>query len=151
VQWIKTALPHACIGVDVIVGFPGESNDDFLDTYHFLNNLDISYLHVFTYSERANTPAAELPGAVPMDVRRERNEQLRILSAKKRRAFTNPFLGSTRTVLLEHGGDPGRLSGYTDNYIKVSVPYKADLLNTLADVRLNDYNDSQELVQASWS
>jgi len=149
VQWIKAALPHACIGADVIVGFPGETNDDFLDTYHFLNNLDVSYLHVFTYSERANTPAVELSGSVPMDVRRERNEQLRILSTKKRRAFTTPFLGSSRRVLFEHGGDPGRMSGYTDNYIKVSVPYKAELINTLSEVRLNHYDASREWVEAS--
>lgn len=149
IQWIREALPHACIGADVIVGFPGETNDDFLDTYHFLNNLEVSYLHVFTYSERSNTPAAELPDVVPMDLRRERNEQLRILSGKKRRAFIEPFLGTARNVLFEHGTESGTMSGYTDNYIKVSLPYKDGFINTMSDVRLDAYNDAHEYVHTT--
>lgn len=95
----KNAIPHCCIGVDVIVGFPGETDDDFMDTYNFIHDLDISYLHVFTYSERPNTPAATLNDAVPMDVRRSRNDMLRILSLKKDH-FSNPYLGTIQNVLL---------------------------------------------------
>lgn len=116
---IKAVMPHACIGVDVIVGFPGESDDDFKETYEFLRDLDISYLHVFTYSERANTPAAEMGDAVPMHMRRERNEQLRILSEKKKRAFYSQHAGTTRPVLWEPSKISGMMTGFTDNYVKV--------------------------------
>jgi threonylcarbamoyladenosine tRNA methylthiotransferase MtaB len=146
VAWIKNKMPHACIGVDVIVGFPGETHEDFMDTYHFLNDLDISYLHVFTYSERANTPAAEMENPVNMEQRRERNEMLRILSQKKKTAFTNPFLGSTRPVLFEHAKEDGMMSGFTDNYIKVSLPFEASLINTIREVRLLQLDESCESV-----
>ena len=135
VQHIKEVMPHCCIGVDVIVGFPGETNEDFMDTYDYLNNLDISYLHVFTYSERANTPAAEMEGAVPMHVRRERNEMLRILSQKKRRAFYKQHLGSTQDVLVEQD-KAGNLTGFTANYIKVNLPKDNSLLHTVVPVTL---------------
>lgn len=137
VDRIKYKMPHGCIGADVIVGFPGESEADFLETYHFLKDLDVSYLHVFTYSERANTPAAEMAGQVPMHIRRERNERLRILSEKKLRSFYNQFMGEERKVLLESSGTSGYLSGYTDNYIKVEVKAHQDDINTIRKVRLN--------------
>ncbi len=136
VEKIKAAMPHACIGVDVIVGFPGETEEDFLETYRFLHSLDIAYLHVFTYSERANTPAAEMEGVVPMEERRRRNEMLTILSEKKRRAFYEAHLGQTRPVLFEKHGDPGLLSGFTDNYIKIELPASEGMVNTLQPVAL---------------
>jgi threonylcarbamoyladenosine tRNA methylthiotransferase MtaB len=136
VEKIKSIMPHACIGVDVIVGFPGETEEDFLETYRFLHSLGIAYLHVFTYSERANTPAAEMEGVVPMEERRRRNEMLTILSEKKRRAFYEAHLGQTRPVLLEKHGDPGLLSGFTDNYIKIEMPAGQDMVNTLQPVAL---------------
>jgi threonylcarbamoyladenosine tRNA methylthiotransferase MtaB len=146
VEWIKTVMPHCCIGVDVIVGFPGESEEDFMDTYQFINNLDISYLHVFTYSERANTPATEMMDPVPMDVRRQRNEMLRILSHKKRMAFSNPFIGSVRPVLFEQSKEKGMMSGFTDNYIKVTIPEDLNMINQIADVKLGLFNESCEAV-----
>lgn len=146
VEWIKANMPHCCIGVDVIVGFPGETDEDFKETYRFLNELDISYLHVFTYSERANTPAAEMIGKVSTEVRRQRNEMLRILSHKKRIAFTQPFLGTVRPVLFEHSAESGMMSGYTDNYIKVMLPKVDNLINTIGNVRLVDFDETQEHV-----
>lgn len=126
VETIKKMMPHACIGVDVIVGFPDETDADFEETYRFIQNLDVSYLHVFTYSERANTPAAEMLNPVSMQKRRERNEQLRILSEKKKRAFYASFIGETRTVLLENHKNPTLFTGFTDNYLKVEIE-KQDL------------------------
>jgi threonylcarbamoyladenosine tRNA methylthiotransferase MtaB len=127
VETIKSLMPHACIGVDVIVGFPDETDEDFLETYRFLTDLDVSYLHVFTYSERVNTLAQTLPNAVPMHKRRERNEMLRILSEKKKRQFYSQFIGETRPVLLENHKNPALLTGFTDNYIKVEILRTADL------------------------
>lgn len=146
VSMIKDRMPYCCIGVDVIVGFPGETKEDFMDTYHFLQDLDISYLHVFTYSERANTPAAEMVDVVPMEVRRERNEMLRILSHKKRIAFTEPYINTTRNVLFEHSKDPGLMTGFTDNYIKVSMPLRPDLINTIHPVQLLEFDKTGETV-----
>lgn len=148
IQWIRKVIPHCCIGVDVIVGFPGETEEDFLDTYHFINGLDISYLHVFTYSERANTPAAEMSDIVPMEVRRERNEKLRILSHKKKLAFTAPFLGTIRPVLVEYSHDTEIMTGFTDNYIKVTLPKDETLVNTVVNVKLLRWDDSFESVVA---
>ncbi|HQV67509.1 MAG TPA: tRNA (N(6)-L-threonylcarbamoyladenosine(37)-C(2))-methylthiotransferase MtaB [Saprospiraceae bacterium] len=148
IQWIRKVIPHCCIGVDVIVGFPGETEEDFLDTYHFINGLDISYLHVFTYSERANTPAAEMSDIVPMEVRRERNEKLRILSHKKKLAFTEPFLGTIRPVLVEYSHDTEIMTGFTDNYIKVTLPKDETLVNTVVNVKLLRWDDSFESVVA---
>ena len=136
VTTIKSKMPHACIGVDVIVGFPCETEERFLETYDFLNSLDISYLHVFTYSERDNTEAAEMAEVVPMETRNQRNKMLRILSAKKRRAFYESQLGYQGTVLVEAEQKKGRMYGFTENYVKVSLPYNENRVNTLHPIRL---------------
>lgn len=133
---IKRLMPHCCIGVDVIVGFPGETDEDFNDTYAFLNELDISYLHVFTYSERDNTKAVRMDGRVPNGKRSERNRMLTILSEKKRRAFYEKHLGEVRTVLFEHEQHDAFMYGFTDNYIKVKAKYDPLLTNELHHVRL---------------
>ncbi|MEY3051825.1 MAG: hypothetical protein RLY31_1610 [Bacteroidota bacterium] len=138
VDFIRSVLPHAAIGVDVIVGFPGESSADFLESYHFIRELDVSYLHVFTYSERADTPAADMPDAVPMAVRRERNEMLTILSEKKRQAFYRRHVGQVRPVLFETGNLPGMMGGFTDNYIRVERAMDPALLNTVVPVHLTE-------------
>tara|TARA_R100001530_G_scaffold78689_2_gene54969 strand:- start:2152 stop:3498 length:1347 start_codon:yes stop_codon:yes gene_type:complete len=138
---IREVMPHACIGVDVIVGFPGETDDRFLETYHFLNELDISYLHVFTYSERDNTPAAEMEGVVPMKVRNKRSKMLRGLSAKKRRAFYESQLGTTRTVLFEGENKEGYIHGFTENYVKVKAPWNPELVNTLQQIKLTEIDE----------
>ncbi|WP_010518946.1 tRNA (N(6)-L-threonylcarbamoyladenosine(37)-C(2))-methylthiotransferase MtaB [Croceivirga radicis] len=138
---IKSVMPHACIGVDVIVGFPGETDEDFLETYHFLNDLDISYLHVFTYSERDNTVAAEMNGVVPKKVRSKRSKMLRGLSAKKRRAFYESQLGTERTVLFEGENKAGYIHGFTENYIKVKAPWNPALVNQLHQVVLESIDD----------
>jgi threonylcarbamoyladenosine tRNA methylthiotransferase MtaB len=135
-------MPHACIGVDVIVGFPGETEGDFLETYRFINELDVSYLHVFTYSERPNTPAYERADHVDMGERKRRNKMLNILSDKKRRHFYEQFLGETRQVLFEEHKTKGLMSGYTDNYIRIEVPYDPALINTRGQVELQQINDS---------
>ncbi|TMM53696.1 tRNA (N(6)-L-threonylcarbamoyladenosine(37)-C(2))-methylthiotransferase MtaB [Maribacter algarum] len=136
VRRIKETMPHACIGVDVIVGFPGETDEHFLETYHFLNGLDISYLHVFTYSERDNTAAAEMVGVVPKNVRSKRSKMLRGLSVKKRRAFYESQLGTSRTVLFEGENKEGYIHGFTENYVKVKAPWNPELVNTLHEVEL---------------
>ncbi|MFZ0489306.1 MAG: tRNA (N(6)-L-threonylcarbamoyladenosine(37)-C(2))-methylthiotransferase MtaB [Salegentibacter sp.] len=133
---IKRVMPDACVGVDVIVGFPGETDEHFLETYNFLNELDISYLHVFTYSERDNTPAAEMEGVVPLKVRKKRSKMLRGLSAKKRRAFYESQLGTVRTVLFEGENKQGYIHGFTENYVKVKAPWDPALVNTLHEVTL---------------
>jgi threonylcarbamoyladenosine tRNA methylthiotransferase MtaB len=137
VSKIKTLLPHACIGVDVIVGFPGETDELFLETYNFLNELNISYLHVFTYSERANTRAVDLEGVVPMKKRNERSKMLRILSEKKRREFYEENLGQTFTVLFEEDVENGMMHGFTENYIRVAAKYDPILINELKKVTLD--------------
>jgi threonylcarbamoyladenosine tRNA methylthiotransferase MtaB len=146
---IREVMPDACIGVDVIVGFPGETDEHFLDTYHFLNELDISYLHVFTYSERDNTPAAEMEGVVPKTVRHKRSKMLRGLSVKKRRAFYETQLGTTRSVLFEGENRLGYIHGFTENYVKVKMPWNPHLVNTLQQVNL-DRIDEDGLVRASF-
>ncbi|WP_297508714.1 tRNA (N(6)-L-threonylcarbamoyladenosine(37)-C(2))-methylthiotransferase MtaB [Flavobacterium sp.] len=133
---IREVMPHACIGVDVIVGFPGETDEHFLETYHFLNELDISYLHVFTYSERDNTEAAAMEGVVPNAVRAKRSKMLRGLSVKKRRAFYESQLGTTRTVLFEGENKEGYIYGFTENYVKVKTPWNPELVNTVHQVNL---------------
>ncbi|WP_340063881.1 tRNA (N(6)-L-threonylcarbamoyladenosine(37)-C(2))-methylthiotransferase MtaB [Ascidiimonas aurantiaca] len=138
---IKKVMPHACIGVDVIVGFPGETDEHFLETYQFLNELDIAYLHVFTYSERDNTLAVEMDGVVPGQVRSKRSKMLRGLSVKKRRAFYESQLGSERTVLFEGENKKGYIHGFTDNYVKVKAPWNPDLVNTLHVVKLTDIDE----------
>jgi threonylcarbamoyladenosine tRNA methylthiotransferase MtaB len=141
VSKIKEVMPHACIGVDVIVGFPGETDEHFLETYNFLNELDISYLHVFTYSERDNTVAANLDGVVPKNVRSKRSKMLRGLSAKKRRAFYESQIGSERTVLFESENKEGYIHGFTGNYVKVKAPWNPELVNTLHKVELSEIDD----------
>ncbi len=138
VSKIKTLLPHACIGVDVIVGFPGETDELFLETYNFLNELNISYLHVFTYSERANTRAVELEGVVPMKKRNDRSKMLRILSEKKRRKFYEENLEQTFTVLFEEDVENGMMHGFTENYIRVAAKYDPILINELKQVTLDE-------------
>ena len=133
---IRQVMPHACIGVDVIVGFPGETDEHFLETYHFLNDLDISYLHVFTYSERVNNEAAVMEGVVPNNVRAKRSKMLRGLSVKKRRAFYESQLGTQRTVLFEGENKEGYIYGFTENYVKVKTPWDPALVNTLHEVQL---------------
>lgn len=146
VATIKREMPHCCIGVDVIVGFPGETEEDFLETYNFVNSLDVSYLHVFTYSERANTPAAEMGDVVPMNERRRRNEMLRILSDKKRRHFYSQHVGSTRTVLWETEADGNYMQGFTDNYVKVKCPYDVKKGNTIETVTLTAIDESGDVL-----
>lgn len=136
VALIKTFMPHCCIGVDVIVGFPGETDTDFEETYTFLQSLDISYLHVFTYSERDNTHALSIQPVVPVHVRNERNKRLRNLSYIKNRHFTAAHEGEIRKVLFESGKENGMMDGYTDNYIKVSVPYRSEWFNQVFDWKL---------------
>ncbi len=133
---IKEVMPHCCIGVDVIVGFPGETKEDFLDTYQFLNQLDISYLHVFTYSERELTVAAEMKGVVPGSQRNERSKMLHILSDKKRRAFYESQIGSEAEVLFEADQKMGYMHGFTKNYVKVRAKYDPIMVNELKAVKL---------------
>ena len=133
---IREVMPDACIGVDVIVGFPGETDEHFLETYHFLNDLDISYLHVFTYSERDNTEAVLMEGVVPDAVRAKRSKMLRGLSAKKRNAFYESQLGKEKTVLFESDNKQGYIHGFTENYVKVKAPWDPALVNTLHKVKL---------------
>jgi threonylcarbamoyladenosine tRNA methylthiotransferase MtaB len=142
VNTIRTLMPDACIGVDVIVGFPGETEAHFEETYAFLRDLDISYLHVFTYSERPNTKAIELEGAVPQKVREERNAQLQILSEKKRRAFYERFTGQVRYILPEDDEKDGNMFGFTDNYLKVAIPYNPEWVNKLIPVELTELNEA---------
>jgi len=140
VESIKKLMPNCCIGVDVIVGFPGETQEHFLETYEFLNDLDISYLHVFTYSERPNTLATEMDQSVPKNIRKERNKMLTILSDKKRRAFYESQLGSTQNVLWENAPTNGELTGFTENYVKVVIPYSQELTNTIQPIVLSGFN-----------
>jgi threonylcarbamoyladenosine tRNA methylthiotransferase MtaB len=139
---IKSVMPHACIGVDVIVGFPGEDKNDFLETYEFLNGLDISYLHVFTYSERENTPAAEMPHSVPTHERAERSKMLHILSDKKRRKFYEDNLQRNAVVLFENDIENGFMHGFTENYIRVVAKYDPMLINELKPVTLLSINEN---------
>ena len=138
---IREVMPHACIGVDVIVGFPGETDEHFLETYHFLNDLDISYLHVFTYSERDNTEATEMEGVVPGNVRAKRSKMLRGLSVKKRRAFYESQIGTNRTVLFESENKEGYIHGFTENYVKVKTPWNPELVNTLHQINLTKIDE----------
>jgi threonylcarbamoyladenosine tRNA methylthiotransferase MtaB len=141
VSKIREVMPHACIGVDVIVGFPGETDEHFLETYHFLNDLDISYLHVFTYSERDNTEAALMTDVVQANVRAKRSKMLRGLSVKKRRAFYESQLGTSRTVLFEGENKEGYIYGFTENYVKVKTPWNPELVNTLHEINLTHIDE----------
>jgi len=146
VHKIKKVMPHACIGVDVIVGFPGETEILFLETYQFLVNLDVSYLHVFTYSERDNTPAVAMSEVVPKAIRNKRSKMLRGLSVKKRRVFYESQLHTSRTVLFESENKQGYIHGFTENYVKVKTPWNPYLVNTLKKVRLT-FIDQDGLVR----
>jgi len=138
VSRIKETMPNACIGVDVIVGFPGETDALFLETYNYLNGLDISYLHVFTYSERPNTEAVALNGIIPKKVRAKRSKMLRGLSAKKRRSFYESQLGNSLTALFESENKEGYIHGFTENYVKVKTPWNPELVNTLHEITLTE-------------
>ena len=130
-------MPHCCIGADVIVGFPGETEEEFLKTYHFLNELDISYLHVFSYSERANTAAVELENSVPKAIRNKRSKMLRVLSTKKRRYFYEQQIGAHRKVLFEDENKNGFMYGFTENYVRVKTSFKKEWCNQLVSCHLN--------------
>ena len=141
VSRIKETMPNACIGVDVIVGFPGETDALFLETYNYLNDLDISYLHVFTYSERPNTEAVALNGIIPKKVRAKRSKMLRGLSAKKRRSFYESQLGNSLTALFESENKEGYIHGFTENYVKVKTPWNPELVNTLHEITLTEIDE----------
>ena len=141
VNKIREVMPDACIGVDVIVGFPGETDAHFLETYHFLNDMDISYLHVFTYSERDNTEAIAMEGVVPANVRAKRSKMLRSLSVKKRRAFYESQIGTNRTVLFESENKEGYIHGFTENYVRVKTPWNPELANTLQEINLTKIDE----------
>ena len=149
VHAIKKIMPNACIGVDVIIGFPGETDELFLETYNYLNQLDISYLHVFTYSERPNTEAIEMKGIVPQKVRTKRSKMLRGLSVKKRRAFYESQLGNDLTVLFEGENKDGFIHGFTENYVKVKTPWNPELVNTLHTIKLTEIAEDG-IVRFDW-
>lgn len=138
VEKIKTLLPNACIGVDVITGFPSESDEEFEDSYNFIRDLPVSYLHAFTYSERNNTTAIRIKEIVPVQVRQERTKRLNILSDKKRRAFYETQFNSVQEVLFEAENNEGKIHGFTSNYVKVALPYNENLVNTIQQVQLHD-------------
>ncbi len=146
IEKIKNLMPDACIGVDVIVGFPNESDEHFMETYNFLHSLDISYLHVFTYSERQNTKAADMGNPVPKSVRAERSKMLHSLSDKKRNFFYQSQLGKTKTVLWENEVKEDKIFGFTENYVRVNQPYNVSLPNTLQEVELKDFDLSNSNV-----
>jgi threonylcarbamoyladenosine tRNA methylthiotransferase MtaB len=150
VEKIKSLMPHCCIGVDVIVGFPGETEEDFLESCRFISELDVSYLHVFTYSERNNTLAAEMDEVVPMEERRRRNEMLRILSEKKRLHFYRQFEGQQRLVLFEAHKDKGLISGFTDNYIKIEASFQEGLINKVKAITLDRINRDGDMSVATF-
>lgn len=145
---IKEVMPDACIGVDVITGFPGETHEDFLDTYNFINELPVSYLHVFTYSERANTNAVNMDGVVPKKERNERSNMLRILSEKKKRAFYESQVGKEYAVLLENDIKEGYMHGFTENYLKVKLPVEESLINQIKSVQVQAVDD-EGIMQAT--
>ncbi|MBL4651781.1 MAG: MiaB/RimO family radical SAM methylthiotransferase, partial [Flavobacteriales bacterium] len=142
IKTIKSLMPECCIGVDVIVGYPGETDEYFMDTYNYLNELDISYLHVFSYSERDDTTAVRMDGVVPKEKRNERSKMLRILSAKKKRAFYELNVGKTKTVLFEGQESEGYINGFTENYVKVQLPFTEELANRMLEVELQSITSS---------
>ena len=143
---IKELMPNCCIGVDVIVGFPGETQEHFLDTYNFISELDVSYLHVFTYSERDNTEAVNLKDAVEYSERKRRNKMLRILSAKKLRNFYEQQIGKQFTVIFEHENKDGFMYGFTQNYIKVKYPFNVDLCNKIQTVTITNFDEDGNMI-----
>ena len=140
VAYIKTLMPNACIGVDVIVGFPSESDADFLDTYNFINSLDVSYLHVFTYSERANTTAVRIQDVVPTKIRAERSKMLHILSDKKKYDFYQQYKNTVHKVLVEKEKEGDFMYGFTENYLKTKIPYNANITNTIQEYKILDFD-----------
>ena len=142
ISYIKSLMPHCCIGVDVIVGFPGETEEHFLETYNFLNELDISYLHVFSYSERANTEAAEMDNPIDKGIRHKRSKMLRVLSAKKKRHFYEQQIGSTRDVIFEGENKDGFMYGFTENYVRVKTPFQSSWINTIKKTELNQMDEN---------
>lgn len=145
IEKIKELMPHACIGADVIVGFPGETEANFEETYRFISSLDVSYLHVFTYSERENTPAWSMAGSVPGKVRAKRSKVLHLLGGRKKAAFYRSQLGSVRPILFESENKDGMISGFTDNYVKVRLPWEDGLANTIRNVRLDGADAEGEI------
>ena len=148
VAHIKRVMPHACIGADVITGTPGETEGEFLKTHAFLRSVAVDYLHVFTYSERANTTAVRMDDSVPMEERRDRTKQLRILGSKLQRAHYERHAGTVRPVLFESENVDGMMHGYTDNYIRVAMPYNATLTNTVVPVRSEGINGDGHMIGA---
>lgn len=146
VDRIRSLMPDACIGVDVICGFPGETEEHFLDTYDFIKNLDVNYLHVFTYSQRPNTPADTMEHQVDYAVRKKRSKMLRVLSAKKRRAFYESQLGKKHRVLLEGDFKDGYMHGYTENYVKVKTPWNPELVNREFEIQLSEIDDDGSVI-----
>src|SRR6056300_405794 len=139
-------MPHACIGVDVIVGFPGETDEHFEETYNFIRDMDVSYLHVFPYSARANTTARKMDDQVPQQVKNERAQRLRILSNKKKMAFYTEHLGTVRTALMEAENKDGFMYGFTENYVKVRLPFDAQKINEQIQVELKSIADDGTVV-----
>ena len=151
---IKTLMPDACIGVDVITGTPGETEEEFAKTHEFLRSIPIDYLHVFTYSERANTTAVRMSDEVPVNIRRERTKQLRILSTKLQRAFYERHAGTARPVLFEHEDHDGTMLGFTDNYVRVSMPFNPSAVNNVIPVvigRINGDGHCEGTQTSAWS
>lgn len=148
---IKQLMPHACIGVDVITGFPGETETHFKDTVAFLEELQIDYIHAFTYSERAGTPAASMPDAIPVEIRRNRSKVLRDLSSWKKQTHYERHLDQVRQVLFEKGPDSNYLSGFTDNYIRILMPFEPDLINSIQPIELNSLMADQDEIYMSAS
>jgi threonylcarbamoyladenosine tRNA methylthiotransferase MtaB len=138
IEKIKSVMPHACIGADVIVGFPSETEDDFKTTFDFIHSLPISYLHVFTYSERLNTLAITLPNAVPMHIRKQRNQTLRNLSSKLMHHFRHQFENTTRKVLFESENKNGMMEGYSDNYLRISLPFDENKINQIVAIKIQE-------------
>ncbi|MEK6615208.1 MAG: tRNA (N(6)-L-threonylcarbamoyladenosine(37)-C(2))-methylthiotransferase MtaB [Bacteroidota bacterium] len=146
VQKIKSLMPYCCIGVDVIVGFPGETEEDFLDTYNFIDSLNVSYLHIFTYSERDNTKAIDFKPVVPIEERRKRNKTMRNLSAAKQQKFYSDNIAAERTVLFERENKDGFIHGFTENYIKVKTKFNSNLINKLREVFLSGIDSNGSML-----
>tara|TARA_Y100001980_G_C14555288_1_gene343504 strand:- start:6098 stop:6577 length:480 start_codon:yes stop_codon:yes gene_type:complete len=141
IRKIRSFLPNACIGADVIVGYPGETDQIFLETYNYISSLEISYLHVFTYSERDNTEAIKIKNRIDKSIRNKRSKMLRLLSTKKRRHFYKSQLGKSFEVLFESENKKGYITGFTENYIKIRMPWDPKLVNTLLKVKLEKIDD----------
>jgi threonylcarbamoyladenosine tRNA methylthiotransferase MtaB len=146
VTQIKSLMPDAAIGVDVIIGFPGETDEHFIDTYHYLTNLDVAYFHVFTYSERDNTEAISMDGIVPGNVRHKRSKMLRALSAKKKRAFYESQVGKEKTVIFEADKKDGFMHGFTENYVKVKTAWNPNFVNEIKNVKLESIDEDGDMI-----